>query len=355
MLFVLPAVYFLLLLFFIFGILKSNNNIGRKKHKISVIVAARNEERNILSLLKSFEKQSYDEFELIIIDDRSTDNTYKIVLDYSRNANIDIKLYEINEKNSIGKKKAVELGISKAKHDILAFTDADCIVPKDWLKEINGAFDDKTDYVCGYSELIYKNDLVTYLKNIERAGYLASVAGAFGWNLDLSSAASNMAYRKKIFEQADGFRGIDKVKSGDDDLLLHKMKPYIRRLKFLLTEQSIVKSVVHNDMATQYETEKRRASKWRFYPFWIKVLTLFIFVYYIYFSVVFFYFLGNWRMWSILVILKILPEFVLLLVFLHKIKRLKYLLVFPLAELIYIPYFVFFGIKGLKGNYKWKE
>ncbi len=353
--FALSIIYLIIILILIIGLLKKQVKENSQHRAISVIVAARNEEKHILQLLKSLELQTYKNFELIIVDDRSKDNTASIILQYKKKSKMDIKLFKIENENTIGKKKAIELAISKAENSLLAFTDADCIVEKNWLKEINSYFDDKTDFICGFSELIYSNKFVTYLKNMERAGYLAAVAGAYAWNLDLSAAASNMAYRKELFYKAGGFEGIDNVKSGDDDLLLHKLKPFIGKLKFMLSSDSLVKSIVDKDVKQQYETEKRRASKWKFYPVWIKILTLYIFVFYIGFVVQLIYFWGNWEKLFILFALKIIPEFLLISIFLTKIKRKRYIMAFPIAELIYIPYFIYFGLKGLKGDYKWKD
>ncbi len=355
---VLSLLYALLIAFFTIGLLKKNKSANNEKNNISVIVAARNEEKNIINLLKSFEKQTYKNFELIIIDDRSTDNTYKLVEKYIPYALYPMKLYKITQTDDrSGKKRAVSFGIGKSSYDILAFTDADCMVPKNWLEEINKAFDSQTDFICGYSELIYQNKFMTYIKNIERSGYMASVAGAYAFNIDLSAAASNMAYRKRLFYYVKGFENIDNVKSGDDDLLLHKMKKKIRKLKFLLNPKTVVISFVDKSLSQQYETEKRRASKWKLYPWNIKLLSLFIFIYYIVFLIGSVYLLitGDFEKFLFLVLIKIIPEFLLILIFLIKIGRLKYIVVFPLAELIYIPYYIFFGLKGLKGKYTWKE
>src|SRR5215204_1224255 len=102
--------------------------------KISVIIPARNEEENIGKLLSSLEKQSYPShlFEVIVVDDHSTDNTAVVVNSYSFAKLIKLEFYNINSY----KKKAIETGIVAASGDLIVTTDADCIAPANWLKTI---------------------------------------------------------------------------------------------------------------------------------------------------------------------------------------------------------------------------
>src|SRR6185436_883472 len=100
--------------------------------KISVIIPARNEEENIGKLLSSIEKQTYPShlFEVIVVDDHSTDNTVAVVNSYSFAKLIKLEFDNINSY----KKKAIESGIAAASGDLIVTTDADCIVPGNWLK-----------------------------------------------------------------------------------------------------------------------------------------------------------------------------------------------------------------------------
>lgn len=359
--YIFAILYFTIIFSFFIGIVFLENSKNTKINNISVIIAARNEEEHLLNLLDSLIAQNYpqENYEIIVIDDRSEDNTSDIVKEFqSKNHNITLLQIKDESKHLLGKKGALDKGIRTAKYDILAFTDADCVPTKNWLKQINQHFADDTDIVAGYSYVKYKNRFFEFLKNLERSSIFAVIAGSFGWNWGITITAGNMAYRKELFFKADGFGNIGKIRSGDDILLIQKMGRYVRRMNFMFHPDSIVSTGRDSTADLQIQQETRRGSKWRYYTTPIKIITLFIFIYYLTFIgclIGFLFAKLSLSFFIIILILKILPEFLLLTLFLARIKRLKLMLVFPIAELIYIPYFVFFGLKGTFGGYKWKD
>ncbi len=363
-------VYFYSLLLFILtlGVIKLHNCNKKQPYKdISVIVAARNEQNNISNLIESIINQDYpqDKYELIIIDDRSTDKTVQVVSSYHNDI---IKLVSIPEKQTSnssgqktfpnGKKKALAKGIWTAKHDILAFTDADCLPHTTWLKEINNHFTDQTDFVAGYSPLfINNNNLFIKLKNFERITIFAVSAGSIGWNYGMTCTGRNIAYRKSLYNRSGGFEGIEQIPSGDDDLMLQKMTPWIRKMNFMFNKESFVKSYDKKNFKEQLDQETRRASKWKYYPLPIKIITALVFTYYLNLLYLLIQLVaGNISLsfFLAIIIAKIIAELVLIFTFLVRIKQVNYIVFFLLAELFYIPYFLFFAVKGSIGKYKWK-
>lgn len=359
--YIFAILYFTIIFSFFIGIVFLENSKNTKINNISVIIAARNEEKLLPCLLNPLISQNYpnENFEIIVVDDRSEDNTANIVKKFqAENGNITLIQVKNESKHLLGKKGAIDAGIRAAKHDILAFTDADCIPTQNWLKQINNHFTENTDVVAGYSYVNYKNKFLKYLKNLERSSLFAVIAGSFGWNLGITITAGNMAYRKELFHLVGGFGDIGKRKSGDDVLMIQKMGKFVRRMKFMFHPDSIVNTGRNETINSQMQQEIRRGSKWRYYTLPIKIMTLFIFIYYLIFSISFFGFLFakfSLTLFIIIFILKILPEFLLLTLFLARVKRLRLMWVFPIAELIYIPYFVIFGLRGTFGNYKWKD
>ncbi len=353
--------YFTLIFSFFIGIVFLENSKNTKINNISIIVAARNEEKHLPNLLDSLTSQNYPtvNYEIIVIDDRSEDKTSTIVKKYqSKNSNITLLQVKNESKHLLGKKGALDKGIRSAKHNILAFTDADCVPTRNWLTQINSHFTDETDVVAGYSYIHYKNRFFEYLKNLERSSLFAVIAGSFGWNWGITITAGNMAYRKELFHKVGGFGNIGKIRSGDDDLLIQKMGKFARRMKFMFHSDSVINTGRDSTTSSQINQETRRGSKWRYYPTSIKLMTLFIFIYYL----IFIGFFGgllfanfSTTLFIIILLLKLIPEFLLITLFLARIKRLRLMWVFPIAELIYIPYFIFFGLKGTFGKYKWKE
>lgn len=355
------SIYFLIIFSFFLGLLRSNGKRNTIQNKISVIVAARNEEKNLPALLEILLDQTYPSelYEVVIADDRSEDGTSQIVQQFQKNHS-NLKLVKIKQENPdlVGKKGALTAAIKVSQNGILAFTDADCLPTKYWLEEINSHFTEKTDFLAGYSFIKLKNKVFELLKNLERAALFAVIGGGFGWNWGLTCGASNIAYRRKTYDAVNGFDGIGHIRSGDDDLMLQKMSGKIRQMRFLFSQRSFITTSGARTTNDQINLETRRASKWKYYPVSIKLLTLFVFAYYVVFLIAFTAVLSqsiSWTSFSILLILKLLPEFLLLLTFLLKIKKLNLMSIFPIAELIYIPYFIFFGLKGTFGRYRWKE
>jgi len=354
------VIYALILLILTSGIIFIQSRTDEKLKNFSIIVAARNEEKNIADLLEILINLNYPNknYEIIVANDRSEDNTEKIISEFQNRCR-NLKLVNIKEVNPqlVGKKGALDKAIRNSAFEHLVFTDADCLPTKNWLLEINKYWHPQVDFWAGYSPLILKNPFVFLLKNLERASIFAVTSGSFGLNWGITCTARNMGYRKSVFEGIQGFKGIGNIKSGDDDLLLQKMGKMIRKFTFLFSPDSIVWSNDKDQMKDQVNLETRRGSKWKYYSIPIKILSLFVFMYYIFFLItVIMWFSGNISIYSFLILLlmKLTPEFLILLVFLIKIRKLKFLLLFPVAQLIYIPYFIFFGLKGTLGKYSWK-
>nr|MDA3813716.1 glycosyltransferase [Candidatus Cloacimonadota bacterium] len=152
--YIFAILYFTIIFSFFIGIVFLENSKNAKINNISVIIAARNEEKHLPNLLNSLISQNYpiENFEIIVVDDRSEDNTANIGKKFqAENRNITLIQVKNESKHLLGKKGALDAGIRAAKYDILAFTDADCIPSINWLRQINSEFTDHTDVVEGYS------------------------------------------------------------------------------------------------------------------------------------------------------------------------------------------------------------
>ncbi len=359
--FAFAILYFLVIFMLFLGILRSNRRKNHKLHKFSIIIAARNEEQHLRGLLDILLNQSYPKelYQIVLANDRSIDRTYEIAREFQQKYS-NLKIVQVTEENPllVGKKGALTAAIKDSDYEILAFTDADTVPTRYWLEEVNAHFTDDTDFVTGYTYITAKNRFFGLLKNLERSAMFAVIAGSFGWNWGISTGATNQAYRRKAFDAVNGFEGIGHIRSGDDDLMLHKMHKVLGKKRFMFSERSFIDSAGMDTVKQQIHQETRRGSKWKYYPFEIKLLTLFIFVFYFLFSLAFVLLLCNQidlNKIIILMLLKVVPEFLIVSTFLVKINKLYLLYMFPLVELIYIPYYVFFGLKGTFGRYRWKD
>ncbi|MCK4359686.1 MAG: glycosyltransferase [Candidatus Cloacimonetes bacterium] len=367
-LYLLLGLYFIFLVFILIGTFRLRQpEKSSIYNNISVIIAARNEEDNIASLMESLVNQNYpeDKYEIITISDRSTDRTDLILKEYSKKyKNIHYFRIEQEDKNLIGKKNALTKGIENSNGDILLFTDADCLPGKNWIKSINQKFNEDFDAVVGYSPLISDKkrslweELIFTLRKLERLSIFVISAGTIGWNWGVTATGRNFGYKRKVFDKLNGFSGIGHIPSGDDDLFLQKIsKSKLYKISFAIGQDSFVSSIERKNAKEQYNQEIRRASKWRFYPAKIKIFSALIFIFYLILFVAFI--LTIFSILSLvnflfIFIVKILIDFFIVFrgAVLFKEKRL--LLVFPLAEVFYIPYFLIFGLLGIMTKYKWR-
>jgi len=367
-LFILLLLYATVLLFILVGTYFRRISAKSEQEKFfSIIVAARNEERFLPILLKKLKNQNYpdDKYEAIIVSDRSTDRTDVLIKEYAReNKNFHYLRIEEPGEELVGKKNALNRGIEESKGEILLFTDADCSPQKNWIRSMNRAFTSDVDFIAGYSPLITTKDgaLNKYLmgiKNLERLSVFTVVAGTLGWNWGVTAAGRNLAYRKKVFEEVNGYEGIGTIPSGDDDLFLQKVsKTGDYKLAFNYDPESFVPSYEHMDTRSQIEQEKRRGSKWKHYPLKIKAMSALVFVFYSFLIVSFFLALfGSFscNIFLTIFLLKWFVEFFVLLRGALEFQCLNLLIYFPVAELFHIPYFIIFGLLGTFSNYTWKD
>lgn len=367
-LYLLLGLYFIFLIFILIGTFRLKQpEKSSIYNNISVIIAARNEEDNIASLMESLVNQNYpeDKYEIITISDSSTDRTDYILKEYSKKyKNIHYFRIEQEDKNLIGKKNALTKGIENSKGDILLFTDADCLPGKNWIKSINQKFNEDFDAVVGYSPLISDKkrslwkELISTLRKLERLSIFTISAGTIGWNWGVTATGRNFAYKRKVFDKLNGFSGTGHIPSGDDDLFLQKIsKSKLYKISFAIGRDSFVPSIDRKNAKEQYNQEIRRASKWRFYPTTIKLFSALIFLFYLLLFVAFIFAtfsIITWEKFLFIFIVKILIDFFIVFrgAILFKEKRL--LLIFPLAEVFYIPYFLIFGLLGIMTKYKWR-
>jgi cellulose synthase/poly-beta-1,6-N-acetylglucosamine synthase-like glycosyltransferase len=199
------------------------------KPKLSLIIAVKNEKDNIIGLLDSLEKLNYpaENYEVIFVDDNSTDSTYDIIrskISGKKNYNV---IKALNKKIE-GKKGALTIGIENAKNNFIVITDADCKPEAEWLTELAGALDYGYDFVFGVAPIKSGNTFVEKLSAFENLRNTFLTIAAVGLNIPYSAAARSFAFRKKSFERLGGYGKTTETLSGDDDLLLreaviHKM------------------------------------------------------------------------------------------------------------------------------------
>jgi len=196
-----------------------------KDFPVSVIVCAKNEAKNLSVLAPLLLKQNYSNFELVLINDRSTDNTLDVIKEIAaKDSRIKIVDIEENEQFWGSKKYALTLGIKAAKNEHLLFTDADCIPNSDnWINTMTRSFDENKHVILGYGA--YKKEK-GFLNKLIRYETLLTALQYFSYaklGVPYMGVGRNLAYTKEAFFSVNGFINHMNIRSGDDDLFINEV------------------------------------------------------------------------------------------------------------------------------------
>ncbi|MES2543778.1 MAG: glycosyltransferase [Bacteroidota bacterium] len=196
-----------------------------KKIPISVIVCAKNEEQNVAQFIPLLAQQNYPNFEIILIDDASSDETLDIFEEFEKKySNVRLVKVANNEAFWGNKKFAMTMGIKAAKKDYLLFTDADCYpTSKNWISEMSAQFTLHKTFVLAYGA--YEKVSGSFLNKIIRFETLLTAVQYFSWakmGKPYMGVGRNLAYKKDEFFNVNGFIDHMKIRSGDDDLFINQ-------------------------------------------------------------------------------------------------------------------------------------
>jgi len=330
--------------------------------RASIIIPFRNESENILNNLKCIEQQDYpkDAFEVIYVDDSSTDGSAKNLINAVKSPNVKVIRTEFSNTRKAFKKIALKKGIENSRGEIIVTTDADTVFGKKWLSSLIEKFDEDTGLVSGPVNFIYNNGIFSAFQVLEFAGLVLTGAGLIGINRPVICNGANLAYRKKVFDEVNGFDLHLHLSSGEDELLMQSIsKNTAHKIKFSWDHNSLVSTSPLNTLKEFFEQRKRWASKSFYYPDKVlRIKLFFIFLFYLGIPVqillVFFYSKIFFFSSLITVTAKCIFEYFIIKSgreFLFPKKIMKY---FLLGEIIQIPYIIISAAAGLSGKFEWK-
>lgn len=356
------AVFTFILTFFWIRIKKLPSGIHSTDF-LSVIVPVRNEEENIGALLNDLENQSFptSQFEVLIMDDSSADQTAVIVNEFANRSRCSIRLISLpNTPTTSPKKRAIETAIAHAKGNLIVTTDGDCRTGTDWLRSIadcHAATGAKL--ISSPVTFTSSGTLTDHLQTVEFASLIGSGASAISAGYPSLCNGANLAYEKNAFMQVSGFDGVRHIASGDDEFLMHKIAArFPGSIRFLKNPLAVVYTKPHSTWTGFFRQRKRWASKWKHYQSRTPlVLALYIFM--CNFSLL----IGaaltisgsiNLYTFLLLVAVKCIPEWLFLGIILKFLQRPKSILYIPVTQLVYPLYVCFFGLVAQKPEYEWK-
>ena len=336
---------------------------NKPKTKVSVLIAARNEESLIGKTIDDILAQDYDHslMEIIIIDDHSTDNTSEIISSYAKDG---VKLITLNEANALNsyKKKAIQTAIDTTTGKLIITTDADCRMGPNWLKTIVNCYETR-GYKMISSPVAYfeEKSLFERLQTLEFSYLIGLGASTIGNNNPSTCNGANLAYEKDAFFEVGGFTGIDDLASGDDELLLHKMAAlYDNKIGFLKNEEAIVYTHAKPTISEFIQQRKRWASKTAKYKDKVVLIlgaSIWLFNLSILVNALLAIIFPEGESLKFLVIqlsLKLLIELIFLFNVTNFFKRKQLLVLLPILNIPHILYFIYIGILGISGKYNWQ-
>jgi biofilm PGA synthesis N-glycosyltransferase PgaC len=225
---------------------------------VSIIICARNEDDNLTEFLPKILVQDYPEFEVIVVNDCSIDNTENVIDEFAK-IFPNLKKVTIKEDDYYkhGKKFAVMVGIKGTKYDNLLFTDADCFpANENWLKDMASGFVNKKEIVLGYGA--YKKDdgflnkLIRFDTFLIAANYLSAAIKGKAY----MGVGRNLAYKKDLFYKQKGFSKHYHITSGDDDLFINQASTQ-ENTNVVVSENAITYSLAKTNF-TDWKRQKQR-------------------------------------------------------------------------------------------------
>lgn len=269
-------IYLITILIFIKGIKKafvptSSDIINLK---LSIVIAAKNEDRKIENLIKALDNQDYpkDMYEVIIVDDNSKDTTLATTKSLISDK-FNMTVLSQNNPELPPKKGALSMGIEHAKNDFILITDADCTPLPGWIKAFVGKFRDGYDFLIGAAPFHQQNnsDINSFVcfENL-RTTLLSFSAAELGF--PYSGSARSFGFKKDSFNKVGGYKNTLQTMGGDDDLLIQEAVKNKMSVGTVTNREAIVYSNTPFSFKEYAHQKKRHTKTSHHYLFKNKIL-----------------------------------------------------------------------------------
>ncbi len=359
---IITMIYVIAMVWVIVGFNKikgKNSIVGKedKPSKISVIIPFRNEEDNIFKCLASLHQQNFDRssYEVILVNDHSTDKSVQIVESFIASTDINIRLTALTDTET--KKAALKHGINLASHTIIATTDADCVLPVNWLQNISLHHAGNNSMLLGPVMFSEKPGFLAAFQTLDMLALQGVEFGALGFNKPILNNAANLSYSIASYKNVNGFDSFN-TPSGDDIFLLEKFKFQNQKIEGLLSNDFIVETKPESTLSSFLNQRVRWASKSKYYK--DKLLLLFSGLVLIQNVLLLFIYLGllfveNHRLYFLfLLITKWLIDFILLFLVASFFKRKNAMFYFIPVQFVYPIYVIIVWIASVSLKFEWK-
>ncbi len=360
--------YVILILYFFWGwhLIPSEKEENEQKNQIpfSILISARNEADCILENLNNLRQQTYsiNLFEVIVINDYSTDGTLEIVVDFKkRYPEFPIQVVDLKNHPSISnKKQAITLGVEMATHDWILLTDADCTRQANWMQALNQFLIKNPHLNFVYAPVcLLATNWFEKLQALEFTGLLGIGAGSIQLSTPNMCSAANLAFHKAAFTAVNGYEGNQHIASGDDEFLMHKIHHKMPgTLAFLKDFRAIVYTRSASNVKQFVEQRKRWVSKSTKYE--NKSITgILIGAYLLNLFIAFDLLMLVWdfntfKLGVELLVVKTLIEGLFIYSVLKFFKTELYIWLLPIAAPLHVLYVIVIGFLANSKTYHWK-
>lgn len=356
--YLLSVLYYILVIIVIAGLLKLKKHPFDNTRQVSVVISARNEEKNLPFLIQKLENLTYpkNKYEIIFVNDASTDRTNSILIQ-AVEKHENWKLISLKEKSLHlkGKKNAITQAIKSSNWDIILTTDADCLPPNNWIEAMMGYMEPEVGMVLGHSPIIECGGFYhSFLAFDNLAGTAISAAGS-AWNKPPHSSGRNLAYLKEVFYNVGGYSASGYVDSGDDFFLsqaIHSQTDW--KFAYAITVESFVPTIPVKLSKEYFRQQLRRSGKvFNWTPMFL-LLGMIIFFYHLSLVVLPFSSQLHLLNWGVSLLIKFFLEFLGTAIAAIKFQHRNLIKWFPVMAIVYPLHNIFFSIFGSLSSHKWK-
>lgn len=354
------GIYTSYIYFFYCGLKKNKIIKSENELMVSVVIPAHNEENNILLLLNSLKNQNYprDKFEVIIVDDNSTDKT-KLLVEIFSSENINFKIISSTKivDGLSPKVVAQNHGIENSRNEIIILTDADCVVNENWIKSLVSNFENGTAIVTGATIFNKRNNNFLFsMQQLDYSSHNAISAGTIGQNLITNANGTNFAIRRIALNQVGGILQVAKHFSGEDSCLAQLFTNTKWKVKFIFEKDSIVKTNPVESWSEFFNQRIRWSRQTKYYSVPLKIflystaLMHIILLFALPLSVIYFHPLP-----FAVFVTKIFFDYLFLNKYFTLIDKRELMKDFLKAELFHLPTTLYIALFGYFGKIIWKR
>jgi cellulose synthase/poly-beta-1,6-N-acetylglucosamine synthase-like glycosyltransferase len=330
---------------------------------ISVIVPAHNEENSLPHLMDCLSRQDYpvQKIEFLFVNDRSTDLTNELMCGFvSQHENAKAIQLDETPAGISPKKHAIATAIESASGEIILTTDADASPKPGWISAMMKCYDENTGMVLGYAP--YRTDgpyrsLFHQILALDYFAMGAMTAATAGRGHPLTCNGANLSYRKSVFEEVDGFGETASLMSGDDDLLMHRIRsntPW--KIGYCIDPESVVFNKPPRTIWKFIRQRIRFASKHHAYPGKMKAGLLSVYFLHLFMLALLIgsvFSLSHLPFFLVLLGAKVLFELIFIIPGKRLLEKRNLLILYPLTVIPYLFYVVLFPILGLTLKSRW--